>query len=194
MKSYYKEYCRKLLDTYNLQKDRTIVNSLDKEWFVQLTSIKDNHAIKQHIISHFDSIIDDYHLYKEITSDDIVLRFNNNDKYNLGWHQDNRILQKQNVYNRHKIHDLEIIKEDDKYIYGIWCQKTPPEKTVLIYLSTYGEDFFGAELQLLTSIDGEYATIYPKKGDVISFDGRELHRVQQLHKGDRKCIVIKLRK
>lgn len=192
MKSYYKDYCRNLLETHNLQKDRIITNKSGDVWFQDLMLVEDNENVKKHIIKNFTSVITDSHLYKQVTDDDIILRFNSNDKYNLNWHQDNKILQKHHKKNKDKIYNLDIIKEDDNYIFGIWSQKKAPEKTILIYLSTHGEDFFGAELQFLTPIEDEYITVNPKKGDIISFDGREMHRVTQLHKGDRKCIVIKL--
>jgi hypothetical protein len=111
---------------------------------------------------------------------EIVKRFHTNNEYNLNWHIDNRQLQKHKIEN--KTDNLEIIYLSDKYKYGLWTHKEYPKYTAIIYLTS---DFEGGEFCFVDKI------IKPKRGDIIIFDSREVHKVNKLKSGIRNCYVIK---
>jgi hypothetical protein len=111
---------------------------------------------------------------------EIIKRFHTNDDYNLNWHIDNRQLQKHKINNN--TNNLEIIHKNDKYKYGLWTHKKIPKYTAVIYLTT---DFEGGEFCFIDKI------IKPKRGDVIIFDSKEVHKVNKLKSGIRNCYVIK---
>ena len=111
---------------------------------------------------------------------EIVKRFHENDDYNLNWHIDNRQLQKHKI--EQNTRELEIIYKNDKYQYGLWTHKKIPIYTAIIYLTS---DFEGGEFCFVDEI------IKPKRGNVIIFDAREVHKVNKLISGIRNCYVIK---
>jgi hypothetical protein len=105
------------------------------------------------------------------------------DKKGLNWHIDDcQIITR----NKPPIFNLEkfIPIGDKKYLFF----NTPklPYLTILFYSSTYDEDFEGGILKL---IDKE---IYPKKGQGIMFDSKEVHMVTPIKSGIRKITLVKL--
>lgn len=105
------------------------------------------------------------------------------EKYELNWHLDDRVLQK------HPLgisRNLEIIYKNDKYEYGLWKSTAfSLIETEIIYLSTYGKDFTGGQIEFQDTI------IKPFCGLSIRFDKNQLHRVLPVRSGSRKAVVIK---
>ena len=143
-----------------------------------------------------ESIIDMFHrniwrfpipnIFSQDTKYEIVFRnHTENDKYSMNWHYDNKQLIKHKISNLQKIHSLQIVEMDDKYIYGLYC-KNPIHFTIIIYLDTYNIDFEGGEFYFHDQI------IYPEKGMMLIFDANELHKVALLTRGKRRAIVVKI--
>jgi predicted 2-oxoglutarate/Fe(II)-dependent dioxygenase YbiX len=103
----------------------------------------------------------------------------------MNWHYDNKQLIKHKISNLQKIHSLQIISMDHKYIYGLYC-KNPIQYTIIIYLDTYNIDFKGGEFHFCDEI------IYPERGKTLIFNANELHKVSPLIGGKRRAIVIKV--
>jgi hypothetical protein len=143
-----------------------------------------------------ESIIDMFHrniwrlpipnIFLQDTKYEIVFRnHTENDKYSMNWHYDNKQLIKHKISNLQKIHSLQIVEMDDKYIYGLYC-KNPIHFTIIIYLDTYNIDFEGGEFYFHDQI------IYPERGMMLIFDANELHKVALLTRGKRRAIVVKI--
>jgi 2OG-Fe(II) oxygenase superfamily len=107
------------------------------------------------------------------------------DKYFMNWHYDNKQLIKHKLSNLQKIHSLQIVNMDDKYIYGLYC-KNPIHFTIIIYLDTYNIDFEGGEFHFHDQI------VYPEKGMLLYFDANDLHKVAPLTGGKRRAIIVKI--
>jgi hypothetical protein len=107
------------------------------------------------------------------------------DKYSMNWHYDNKQLIKHKLSNLQKIHSLQIVNIDDKYIYGLYC-KNPIHFTIIIYLDTYNIDFEGGEFHFHDQI------VYPEKGMLLYFDANDLHKVAPLTGGKRRAIIVKI--
>jgi hypothetical protein len=107
------------------------------------------------------------------------------DKYSMNWHYDNKQLIKHKLSNLQKIHSLQIVNMDDKYIYGLYC-KNPIHFTIIIYLDTYNIDFEGGEFHFHDQI------VYPEKGMLLYFDANDLHKVAPLTVGKRRAIIVKI--
>lgn len=123
--------------------------------------------------------------YKD-TKYEIVFRNHTEcDHYFMKWHYDNKQLIKHKISDMQKIHSLQIISMDDKYIYGLYC-KNPIQYTIIIYLDTYKIDFEGGEFHFHDEI------IYPEKGMLLFFHADELHKVAPLTRGKRRAIVVKI--
>jgi len=125
-------------------------------------------------------------IFFENTKYEIVFRnHTENDKYYMNWHYDNKKLIKHKISNLNKIHNLQIVSIDDKFIYGLYC-KNPIHSTIIIYLDNYKVDFEGGEFYFHDEI------IYPKRGMLLFFNSNELHKVAPLTKGKRRAIIIKI--
>jgi len=125
-------------------------------------------------------------IFMKDTKYEIIFRnHTKNDKYSMNWHYDNKQLIKHKISNLQKIHSLQIISMDDKYIYGLYC-KNPIHFTIIIYLDTYNIDFKGGEFHFHDEI------IYPERGMMLIFDANELHKVTPLTHGKRRAIVVKI--
>jgi hypothetical protein len=125
-------------------------------------------------------------IFLQDTKYEIIFRNNvASDKYSMNWHYDNKKLIKHKITNFQKIHSLQIISMDDKYIYGLYC-KNPIQFTIIIYLDTYNIDFKGGEFHFHDEI------IYPEKGMLLFFNSNELHKVTPLTSGKRRAIVVKI--
>lgn len=74
----------------------------------------------------------------------------------------------------------------NKYLFFRTPSNKLPYKTILFYSSTYGVDFEGGILRL---VDKE---IFPKKGEGIMFDSREVHMVTPVKSGIRQITLVKL--
>jgi hypothetical protein len=107
------------------------------------------------------------------------------DNYSMKWHYDNKQLIKHKISDLQKIHSLQIISMDDKYIYGLYC-KNPIRYTIIIYLDSYNIDFEGGEFYFHDEI------IYPERGMLLFFNSNELHKVAPLTGGKRRAIVVKV--
>ena len=125
-------------------------------------------------------------IFFQDTKYDIVFRNHTaDDKYSMNWHYDNKQLIKHKISNLQKIHSLQIVSMDDKYIYGLYC-KNPIQFTIIIYLDTYNIDFEGGEFHFHDEI------IYPERGMILIFNSNELHKVSPLTRGKRRAIVVKV--
>jgi hypothetical protein len=183
MIKHFLEFSKKIFDENKLLNYRKFYNVIDQSWFKYiLDNSLDRQQLERYLQSNIRSVFQDYQNYDF----EIVYRFNDNNNYNLKWHIDNCIFQRHSVKTIELLHDLEIIARDNKYLYCIWKYKKIPKYTMIIYISNYLIDFKGGELEF---IDG--LLIKPKKGDIIIFDSREIHRVHPLKSGIRNCIVIK---
>jgi hypothetical protein len=123
--------------------------------------------------------------YENIPFEIIFRNHTARDKYSMNWHYDNKQLIKHKISNLQKIHSLQIISIDDKYVYGLYC-KNPIQFTIIIYLDTYKIDFEGGEFHFHDQI------IYPETGMLLFFDSNELHKVSPLTHGKRRAIVVKI--
>ena len=120
------------------------------------------------------------------TKYEIVFRNNTEaDNYSMNWHFDNKQLIKHKISNLQKIHSLQIISMDDKYIYGLYC-KNPIKFTIIIYLDTYNIDFTGGKFHFHDEV------VHPEKGMLLFFNANELHKVAPLTGGKRRAIVVKI--
>lgn len=107
------------------------------------------------------------------------------DRYEMKWHYDNKKLIKHKISDLQKIHSIQIVHMDDKYIYGLYTNN-PIRYTMIIYLDTYREDFTGGEFHFYNR------TIYPRRGMLLFFTADELHKVSLLKSGRRRAIIVKI--
>jgi len=151
-----------------------ITNIGDTDFFSHLESIED--PTPENLLSFFKENkqklnipqLDNYNNY------DVIYRNNTaKDRYEMKWHYDN------------KIHNVQLIHMDDKYIYGLYTNK-PVRYTMIIYLDTYIEDFNGGELHFYNR------TIYPRRGMLLFFTADELHKVSLLKSGRRRAVIVKI--
>jgi len=125
-------------------------------------------------------------IFFQDTKYEIVFRNHTaSDNYSMKWHYDNKQLIKHKIPDMQKIHSLQIISMDDKYIYGLYC-KNPIQYTIIIYLDSYNIDFEGGEFHFHDEI------IYPERGLLLFFNSNELHKVTPLTGGKRRAIVVKI--
>lgn len=125
-------------------------------------------------------------IFFQDTKYEIVFRNHTaSDKYSMKMAYDNKQLIKHKISNLQKIHSLQIVSMDDKYIYGLYC-KNQIQSTIIIYLDTYNIDFKGGEFYFHDEI------IYPEKGMLLFFNSNELHKVAPLTCGKRRAIVVKI--
>ena len=200
------EYGKKIIEENpQIIESRKIINIYDLKFYIELEKIVKEHTIdksdnfdnkyyitEEYIKSNIKNLVDILEINDDIKSIinrnniEIVHRYHKSeDNYNLGWHFDNKKLIIQNMKNKDKLHNLEIIDIIDQKIYALFRKGENPIYTMIIYFDTYKKDFIGGELELIDYI------YLPKKGDLIIFDSRELHRVNYLKSVTRRCIVIK---
>jgi hypothetical protein len=98
--------------------------------------------------------------------------------FSMKWHVDDDIVMNvpnENLYPDIAITDTEmLVYRDQKSTY-----------TLLLYESSYGEDFHGGTLEF---VDG--TIIEPKRGMYVLFDSREVYRVNKITGGDMNIILI----
>lgn len=125
-------------------------------------------------------------IFFQDTKYEIVFRnHTSSDKYSMNWHYDNKQLIKHKISNLQKIHSLQIISMDHKFVYGLYC-KNPIQFTIIIYLDTYNIDFTGGEFHFHDEV------VYPERGMLLLFNAEELHKVSPLTAGKRRAIVVKI--
>jgi len=125
-------------------------------------------------------------IFFQDTKYEIVFRNNTaTDKYSMNWHYDNKQLIKHKISNLQKIHSLQIISMDHKYVYGLYC-KNPIQFTIIIYFDSYNIDFEGGEFHFHDEV------VYPERGMLLFFHVDNLHKVSLLTAGKRRAIVVKI--
>jgi hypothetical protein len=163
-----------------------ITNIVDTDFFNWLESIED--PTPENLLSFFKENkhklnipqLDNYKNY------DVIYRNNTaGDRYEMKWHYDNKKLIKHKISDLQKIHSIQIVHMDDKYIYGLYTNK-PIRYTMIIYMDTYREDFMGGEFHFYNR------TIYPRRGMLLFFSADELHKVSLLKSGRRRAVVVKI--
>lgn len=194
MNTIFLQYGQHIINTYDLIQKRRISNAYFHKWFQDLTTLfGTNHNLKEEIERFCQTNLTEILQSIEAPDDisklkcSVVIRNAINNHYKIDWHMDDHIPHRHVLEMEPNLHDLQIIGRDDKYVYSLWNNGIIPKYTIIIYFTSYGIHFQGGELELLHG-----QIIYPKCGDVIFFDSREIHRVRTLRSGIRQCIVIKL--
>jgi hypothetical protein len=122
---------------------------------------------------------------KNITEYEIINRtFNNNE--NLNYHIDDcQIvkLKEKPKYNQEKYIQI----NNNKYLFINNKYNKLATYTCVLFLSTYNIDFTGGEFMF-----ADDTIIYPIQYNGIIFDGREVHKVNNINSGKRETIVIKI--
>ena len=163
-----------------------ITNIASTDFFSELESIVDSNP--ENLLAFFKenkhkldiAQLDNYKNY------DVIYRNNTTgDRYEMKWHYDNKKLIKHKISDLQKIHSIQIVHMDDKYIYGLYTNK-PIRYTIIIYLDTYREDFMGGEFHFYNQ------TIYPRRGMLLFFSADELHKVSLLKSGRRRAVIVKI--
>ena len=156
-------YGKKIIKEYNLINDRKIV-FINKEFNEE--NIKD--IIKEIVKDTIN--FNDYFMY--------IVKKENKEGFFMKWHVDDAQLIKKKVGYKDQI------KVSDKYY--LHYNKEVPIYTLIIYESTYNNDFSGGILEFADNIK-----IKPKKGMYILFNSKEVHRVHKILKGMRINYLIK---
>jgi hypothetical protein len=100
----------------------------------------------------------------------------------MNWHLDNSAIIK---HNKSSINNIQgQIQISDKHALHYYSRK--PKYTLLIYESSYNENFTGGTLEL---IDG--TIIYPQKNMYVFFDSNLPHKVNIITDGNRNNYLIK---
>jgi len=169
---------------------RIITNITHTDFFTQLNNLDKLGELTQKIIAdvfreHLERFPIPNIFFKDTKYDIIFRNHTARDKYSMNWHYDNKQLIKHKISNLQKIHSLQIISMDDKFVYGLYC-KNPIQFTIIIYLDTYNIDFEGGEFHLHDEV------VHPEKGMLLLFNAEELHKVSLLTSGKRRAIVVKV--
>ena len=171
---------------------RIITNISHTDFFTQLNNLdKLGELTEKKIADVFRTNLERFpipNIFFQDTKYEIVFRNHTaSDKYSMNWHYDNKQLIKHKISNLQKIHSLQIISMDDKFVYGLYC-KNPIQFTIIIYLDTYNIDFEGGEFHFHDEV------VYPEKGMLLFFNTDQLHKVTPLTSGKRRAIVVKIGK
>jgi hypothetical protein len=196
MNTIFLKYGEYTIDKYELIQKRRISNVYFHKWFQEIsTLIGTNYNIEDienycqtnlsEILRSIDAPVD-YNLISKLKCS-VVIRNAINNQYKLDWHMDDHIPHRHPLEMEKQLHDLQIIGRDDKYVYSLWNSGAVSKYTIIVYFTSHGIHFHGGEFEFLNG-----TTVNPKCGDVVFFDGREIHRVRSLRNGIRQCIVIKL--
>jgi hypothetical protein len=169
---------------------RIITNISHTEFFTQLINLdKLGELSEEKIADVFQANLEKFpipNIFFQDTKYEIVFRNHTSiDKYSMNWHYDNKQLIKHKISNLQKIHSLQIISMDHKFVYGLYC-KNPIQFTIIIYLDTYNIDFEGGEFHFHDEV------VHPEKGLLLLFNAEELHKVSPLTAGKRRAIVVKI--
>jgi hypothetical protein len=169
-------YGKEIFEKFFLYKKRKIFYINDSECFNKLYNDINNNHINE-IIKYLDL---DFLLNFEFKF--FIKEYK--DKYSMKWHFDDQILFIHNIDEKNILNQKIIFKNKQK-IYTLYNKNDLPIYTMIIYFNDYDIDFKGGEIEFIDKI------YYPKKGMILFFDSRELHRVHPLKKGQRKCLLIK---
>ncbi len=189
------DYGKKLLDKEIIKK--RYILQYNNENFINNIRELDDENIKIVFKKELDNIIEKLDLLSEYKEElkklDIEIIVRNKTKeenYYLNWHFDDKKLIVHKKHNKNIVHDLEIIYEDDKYIYGLYNKNNDKKLlyTLIFYVSSWNIDFIGGEFNFIDKI------IKPIKGMILLFHSNELHKVNLLNNGKRKAIVVKFYK
>jgi len=163
---------------------RTITNISHTSFFKELEELSDDKIAN---FFHENSLkFPIPNVFFQDTKYEIVIRnYTASDKYSMKMAYDNKQLIKHKISDLQKIHSMQIVSMDEKYIYGLYC-KNPIQYTIIIYFDTYNINFEGGEFHFHDQI------IYPKRGMLLLFNANELHRVTPLTGGKRRAIVVKI--
>jgi hypothetical protein len=104
----------------------------------------------------------------------------------INYHIDDCVLitkKTQPTYNKERYIQI----SENKYLYFNNRFNKIPQKTIIFYMSTYGEDFTGGILRLCDDFEFK-----PKKYTGIVLDSREVHMVTQIISGTRNIILVKI--
>ena len=163
-----------------------ITNIEHTEFFLGLESIMN--TTPENIIDFFKENKYKLNITQLDTYNNYEVVYRNNtaqDRYEMKWHYDNKKLIKHKISDLHKIHNVQLIHMDDKYIYGLYTNK-PVKYTIIIYMDTFIDDFTGGEFHFYNR------TIYPRRGMLLFFTVDELHKVSLLKSGRRRAVIIKI--
>ena len=163
-----------------------ITNIAHTDFFTELESIED--PTPENLLVFFNENKHKLDIPQLDTYNNYEVIYRNNtaaDRYEMKWHYDNKKLIKHKISDLQKIHNIQIIHMDDKYIYGLYTNKQI-RYTMIIYMDTYREDFTGGELQFYNQ------TIYPRRGMLLFFTADELHKVSLLKSGRRRAVIMKI--
>jgi hypothetical protein len=189
------DYGKKLLDKEIIKK--RYILQYNNENFINDIRELDDENIKIVFKKELDNIIEKLDLLSEYKEElkklDIEIIVRNKTKeenYYLNWHFDDKKLIVHKKHNKNIVHDLEIIYEDDKHIYGLYNKNNDKKLlyTLIFYVSSWNIDFIGGEFNFIDK------TIKPIKGMILLFHSNELHKVNLLNNGKRKAIVVKFYK
>jgi hypothetical protein len=188
------EYGVKILDKKIIEK-RYILQYNDESFINSITELNEENT-KSIFEKELHNIIDRLNIpsgYKEelkiLQTEIIVRNKTKDDNYYFNWHFDDKKLIVHKKHNKNDLHDLEIIYEDEKNIYGLFNKNNNNKKklvyTLIFYTSLWNIDFIGGEFSFVDKI------IKPQKGMILLFHCDELHKVNLLNNGKRKAIVVK---
>lgn len=185
------DYEKKILDKEIIKK--RYILQYDNESFINNIRELDDENTKIIFKKELSNIIEKLDLLEELKTLEIEIIVRNKTKdenYYINWHFDDKKLIVHKKDNKNIIHDLEIIYEDDKNIYGLYNKNNNKNLlyTLIFYTSSWNIDFIGGEFNFIDK------TIKPIKGMILLFHSNELHIVNLLNNGKRKAIVVKFYK
>jgi hypothetical protein len=186
------EYGVKILDKKIIEK--RYITQYNNESFINTITKLDDENTKTIFEKEIHNIIDNLDIsteYKEelkiLETEIIVRNKTKDDNYYFNWHFDDKKLIVQRKHNKDVLHNLEIIYEDDKNIYGLYNKNNNKKLvyTLIFYTNTHNIDFIGGEFCFIDKI------VKPQKGMILLFSSYELHKVNLLNNGKRNAIVVK---
>jgi hypothetical protein len=186
------EYGVKIFDKEIIEK--RYITQYNNESFINTITELDDENTKSIFEKELHNIIDILDIsteykdeLKNLQTEIIVRNKTKDDNYYFNWHFDDKKLIIHKKHNKDFLHNLEIIYEDDKNIYGLYNKNNNKNLvyTLIFYTNTHNIDFIGGEFCFIDRI------IKPHKGMILLFSSNELHKVNLLNKGIRKAIVVK---
>jgi len=185
------EYGVKIFDK---EIEKRHVSQYNNESFINTITELDDENTKSIFEKELHNIIDSLDIsteykdeLKNLQTEIIVRNKTKDDNYYFNWHFDDKKLIVHRKHNKDILHNLEIIYEDDKNIYGLYNKNNDKKLvyTLIFYTNTHNVDFIGGEFYFIDRI------IKPRKGMILLFSSNELHKVNLLNNGIRKAIVVK---
>jgi len=161
---------KQLLEQFQLKNNRFFFEFNDK-------NIESDESIKDFIVNN---------LNIPFQNDSIDIIYKQIPENGITYHIDDCILitkKYEPTYNKGRFIKI----SENKYLYFNNRFNKLPQKTIIFYLSTYGDDFTGGILRLCDDFE-----IKPKKYTGIVLDSREVHMVTQIKNGIRNIILVKI--